>query len=142
MDQNQIGNLLEHKKIRSTINRINIYQAILQQSNTFSLFDIEDLLLDLDKSTIFRAMTLFEEKHLIHGIEDGSGSKKYCLCPNQGYCQQDEGHCHLHCEVCGTTICLDKITIPEVTIPDGFIVKKANYIIQGICADCAKKKIY
>jgi len=142
MDRNQIGNLFAHKKIRSTSNRISIYEAILQQNNTFSLFNIEDALLDLDKSTIFRAMTLFEEKHLIHSIEDGSGSKKFCLCRNHGYCQEDENHCHLHCEVCGNTLCLETVTVPEVVIPYGFIVKKTNYIIQGICPDCSKKKVY
>lgn len=139
MDKNQIENLFALKKIRATSNRISIYEAILHQNNTFSLVNIEDALLHLDKSTIFRTMILFEERQLIHSIEDGSGSKKFCLCPNQGYCQLDESHCHFHCEVCGKTICLDKLTVPEVNMPEGFIVKKANYIIQGICPDCSKK---
>jgi len=139
MDQNQIKKLFAHKGIRSTSNRISIYEAIIQQNNTFSLVNIEDALLHLDKSTIFRAMTLFEENQLIHGIEDGSGSKKYCLCKNKGLCQLGENHCHFHCEVCGKTICLDDIKVPEVIIPEGFIVKKANYILKGICSDCSKK---
>ncbi len=140
MDRNQIGNLLAHQKIRPTSNRISIYEAILQQNNTFSLLNIEDALLELDKSTIFRAMTLFEEKHLIHSIEDGSGSKKFCLCRNHGHCQEYEDHCHLHCELCGNTLCLETIPIPDIALPDGFIVKRTNYIIQGICPYCPKKK--
>lgn len=140
MDQNQIKKLFAHKGIRSTSNRISIYEAIVEENNTFSLINIEDALLHLDKSTIFRAMTLFEENQLIHGIEDGSGSKKYCLCKNQGLCKIGESHCHFHCEVCSKTICLDDIMVPEIIIPEGFIVNKANYILKGICSDCSKKK--
>ena len=30
--------------------------------------------------------------------------------------------------------------IPAVKIPEGFSVRKVNYIMKGICAECAKKE--
>ena len=34
----------------------------------------------VDKSTIYRTITLFLAHHLIHGIDDGTGSLKYAVC--------------------------------------------------------------
>lgn len=139
MTQHQIEHLLTQHGLRITPNRISIYEAMAQQKNTFSLTDIENALLHLDKSTVFRTMILFEEQSLIHSIEDGTGSKKFCICPNHGDCQVDENHCHFHCEICGKTICLDQVTVPMVHLPEGFRPKHVNYIIKGICDECAQK---
>lgn len=52
--------------VRPTAVRILIYKAARQRVNTFTLQDLEDDLLTVDRSTIFRTLTLFAEHHLLH----------------------------------------------------------------------------
>lgn len=48
--------------------------------------ELEDALESVDKSTVFRTLSLFAARHLLHEIEDGSGSTKYCICRNDRPC--------------------------------------------------------
>ena len=135
----EIENILASHDVRPTAVRILIYKALMQFHDTFSMTDVETATDTLDKSTIFRTLTLFAEHHLLHEIEDGSGSKKYCLCHNDHECSVDELHCHFYCESCKKTFCLDDAHIPPVTTPPGFIARHAEYIIKGNCPSCARK---
>ncbi len=132
--------ILEDAGIRPTSTRLLIYGAICRMSDTFSLTSLEDELQSIDKSVIFRTLTLFHDHHLIHSVDDGSGSHKFCLCHNHGHCKSEEEHCHFYCEKCQKTYCLNDDMIPAVKIPEGFSVRKVNYIMKGICAECAKKE--
>ena len=93
----------------------------------------------IDKSVIFRTLVLFHEHHLIHSVDDGSGSHKYCICHNHGHCHEEEAHCHFYCEICQNTYCLNEDLIPHIELPEGFTARKVNYIVKGICAKCAAK---
>lgn len=133
-------NIFEKAEIKPTSVRILVLKAMQKFNNTFSLRDLEDELQTVDKSTIFRTITLFLEHHLIHGLEDGSGSMKYCLCQNNGECTVEELHCHFSCNKCGKTYCLDESAVPVAEIPTGFIVQSINYLLKGTCPKCNKIK--
>ncbi|MDE7148885.1 MAG: transcriptional repressor [Bacteroidales bacterium] len=126
--------------IRPTAVRNLVYKAIEAFSDTFCLTDLEDALESVDKSTLFRTLTLFAEHHLLHEIEDGSGSKKYCLCWNDHTCSVDELHCHFYCEACRKTFCLDHTHIPVVRYPDGFELRQIDYLLKGLCPECRRKQ--
>ena len=100
------SSILEETGIRPTSTRLLIYEAIAGTKDTFSLGSLEAQLQSIDKSVIFRTLTLFHEHRLIHSVDDGSGSLKYCLCHNHGHCTNEEEHCHFYCECCGKTYCL------------------------------------
>ncbi|MCR5394017.1 MAG: transcriptional repressor [Bacteroidales bacterium] len=123
---------LEQNGIRPTAVRLLVWRTLLQFDYVFALSDLEGLLPTVDRSTLFRTLTLFVEHELLHTVDDGSGQQKYCLLQTQ--------HVHLTCLKCGRTICLDQ-PIPEVEVPEGFEVRRVNYIIQGICAHCAHKLV-
>ncbi len=148
--------------IRPTAVRILVWKEIITLDFAFALSDLEGVLPTVDRSTIFRALTLFVEKHLLHTIDDGSGQQKYCICHqyehHMGHCHCSEGeqghdedqghrhheheacqHVHLSCTKCGRTFCLRNQKIPPVQIPEGFQVQHTQYIIQGICPRCAHK---
>ena len=86
--------------IRPTAVRLLIYKTALRFHDTFSMSELEDALESVDKSTVFRTLLLFAARHLLHEIEDGSGSTKYCICRNDRPCGIDELHCHFHYEAC------------------------------------------
>lgn len=137
MEQQAIESILERHGVRPTAVRILIYRAAAARANTFSLTDLEDELLTVDRSTIFRTLTLFAEHHLLHETEDGSGSKKYCVCTNSHTCEIGERHVHFYCERCRTTYCLDHTFIPAVSLPEGFETSDAEYVIKGLCPTCS-----
>lgn len=125
--------------IRLTANRLLIWRKIRHDfMGAFSLADLEDALPTLDRSTLFRTLTLFSEAHLLHDIDDGTGSQKYCVChvDDTRHCM---GHVHLTCRNCHRTFCLTHVTIPSVALPAGFMPEQTEYVVKGLCADCAKK---
>lgn len=134
------ADILSMHGIRPTAVRILIYRAIEPFHDTFSMQDLENVLCTVDKSTVFRTLTLFAEHHLVHEIEDGSGSMKYCLCHNDHICAINEMHCHFYCISCHKTFCLDHTPIPVAKCPDGFDLMEVNYLMKGFCPDCSKRK--
>lgn len=139
MDTKTIEQILQNHGVRPTAVRTLIYRTAAAHDNTFSLNDLENELLTVDKSTIFRTLTLFAEHHLLHETEDGSGSKKYCVCHRDHDCALEERHVHFYCERCRRTFCLDNTYIPSVNLPDGFEASDAEYVIKGLCAKCARR---
>lgn len=137
----ELAEIIEKTGIKATANRILVYKDILGREDTFSLNDMEDDLTSLDKSTIFRTLTLFCAHHLIHGMEDGSGQVKYCHCSHPGSCEEEEEHCHFYCTECKKSYCLEESPIKEIKLPEGFKMTGINYVIIGICAACAAKKV-
>lgn len=127
--------LIEHG-IRPTAIRTLVYRAIGDIGYAFSLSDLETMLDTLDRSTIFRTLTLMEKHHLLHSIDDGSGQRKYCHCISSDAQHADCQHVHIFCRKCGHTYCLKSQQIPNVTLPEGFAIEHINYIITGICASC------
>lgn len=135
----EITTLLQDHGIRPTAVRILILRCIEKLHHTFSLADIEAHLLTVDKSTVFRTLTLFAEHHLLHTSDDGSGSKKYCLCRHSESCTPSARHSHFHCTICKKTYCLDEVIVPQINTPAGFIVSEMEYTMHGTCPACNKK---
>lgn len=151
INNDQIAQLLHDRGIRPTAVRILVWKTLLAFDYAFALADLEGMLPTVDRSTLFRALTLFAEKQLLHPLDDGSGQQKYCVC-----CEEDDDPCdaddhdksghhhHLHCEhvhitctKCGHTYCLKNEQIPQVEVPEGFQIQHIQYVIQGICPRCA-----
>lgn len=138
--------LLLEKDIKPTATRLLVVRAMLEADCALSLTNLEARLTTVDKSTIFRALTLFLEHHLIHAVSDGSGQTKYALCPSGCHCGKADGHhlegLHIHfsCESCHRTFCLRGLPIPEVKLPEGFVLNNANYVLMGLCPECAAKQ--
>ena len=80
MNAKDCCDILTQAGIRPTSTRILVYEAIAEEKNTFSLGDLEERLPSIDKSGLFRTLTLFHDHRLIHSVDDGSGSLKYCFC--------------------------------------------------------------
>lgn len=128
---------LENAGLRVTAVRLMIWRTVRHEaSGPFSLDDVNQMLPTVDRSTIFRALVAFTEAHLLHEIDDGTGTRRYCVChlDDTRHCQ---GHVHLTCRRCHRTFCLQGVTIPAVPVPTGFVVDSAEYVVKGLCPDCA-----
>ena len=130
--------LLEAHGIKPTANRIIIAKALHHAEDALSMKELEYSILSLDKSSIFRVLTLFREHHLVHAIEGGDGSVRYELCMSHDEVLDDDEHVHFFCEQCRRTICLHDTPRPQVDLPAGFEQHSANFLVRGLCPSCSR----
>jgi Fur family ferric uptake transcriptional regulator len=136
MDEATCVNLLESHGVKPTANRIVVMRALASSMLPQSLAELERKIETIDKSNIFRTLTLFKEQHLVHAIEGSSDGTKYELCHSHDHEHDDDQHPHFFCEVCQKTYCLDYAEMPEIKLPEGFTAHTKNLIIKGICPHC------
>ena len=130
---------LKHRGIKPTATRLLILRAMFRGDETVSLPLLEKLLPTVDKSTIWRTLSVFLMNRLIHVVDDGSGSLKYNVCSDDCDCGVEDEHTHFYCENCQRTFCLKRIHVPVVSLPGGFVLNSINYVIKGLCPECAEK---
>lgn len=138
MDEKRCTEILQERGIRPTSNRILVVKALAAADRPMSLSELEYKILTVDKSGIFRALSLFREQRLVHVIEDGSDGVRYELCMSHGGDGDDEDmHVHFYCEACHRTFCLDNVPVPQVELPRGYVRNTVNYMVKGLCPECA-----
>lgn len=130
----QINDLLKKNKLKRTKLRLALLNFLQNSNSAKSYSDIKKALgANVDKSTLYRNLTAFEEAGLIHHVNDQSGMAKYAFgkLHNHG-----RDHAHFVCENCGTIYCIEKTTTKTINVPKGFKAKDIQTIINGICSDC------
>ncbi len=137
MDDNKYTTLLETHDIKPTANRLIVLRALDGAGRPMSLSELEYKILTIDKSGIFRTLSLFREQHLVHVIEDGSDGVRYELCHSHNHEVDDDLHVHFYCEKCQRTYCMEHIPIPNIQLPEGFVMSSVNYMVKGICPQCS-----
>lgn len=139
MNSQDMISRLESKGIRPTANRILVMKTLLGEQNPQSLSNLERKMVSMDKSSIFRTLTLFLEHDVVHAFEDGRGVLCYELCEEKGACDHHDGHIHFYCESCQRSFCMEDIHIPSFELPEGFYPHSISFVIKGECPDCRKK---
>lgn len=129
--------LLEQHGVKPTANRILVARELSSAGRPLSLMELESRLETLDKSSIFRALTVFKDAHLVHALEDSGNGVRYEICHASG-AHDDDLHVHFHCTVCHKTYCLHNVPIPPVAVPEGYEAVSASYLIHGICPECLR----
>ena len=138
MTDNTFDDLLLDHDIKPTANRLLVARALADSRRPLSLAELEECLWTMDRSSIFRVLTLFRDQHLVHVIEGGGEGVRYELCQSHDHSTDDDQHAHFHCERCHRTFCLEDVHVPVVTLPEGYEVTAVNYLIKGICPACAR----
>jgi Fur family ferric uptake transcriptional regulator len=130
---------LTNKNINPTAMRLLVLNFLLNQTSAISLSDIEKRMSPADRITIYRTLKTFEEKGLVHVIDDGSGIPKYALCAYE--CAANDHHdmhVHFFCVSCKETFCLPNSKIPDITLPNRFSSLEMNLVVKGVCDRCTK----
>lgn len=134
----EIAQKLEHKGVKPTANRMLVYQAMIDQHRPLSLRDLEELLLTMDKSSIFRTLTLLLKHDVIHAFEDGRGVMHYELCYHHDE-DHTGSHVHFYCELCGKTYCIEQAVLPAVQLPEEYHVHSMSFVVKGVCPQCRQR---
>lgn len=129
--------ILRAHKLRQTDCRRQVLNAFLEKSAAIGQPELEKKLSEFDRVTIYRTLTTFLEKGVLHKVLNDKGAAKYALCSNK--CdehQHHDEHVHFKCLECGELECIDNLKIPTFTLPKGYTFVNANLLIQGHCKMC------
>ncbi|GAB3658939.1 transcriptional repressor [Echinicola sediminis] len=138
MSSNTAEILKEHQ-LRVTSCRRDVLKTFLKKGIALSHSDLEELLKEnFDRVTIYRTLKTFLDSDLIHKVLDDTGVTKYALCHHDASEKHhDHEHVHFKCDVCGETQCIAEISLPHISLPEGFIVKEKSLLVQGVCNKCS-----
>lgn len=133
-----IDESLQSRDIKPTAMRQLVLKVLMEQQAAVSQADLELIFEKADRVTLYRTLKIFEEKGLVHSINDGSGSIKYALCHETCECTPQDLHVHFLCTKCNQTFCLHNVAIPSVTLPVNFELKDVSMVVKGICSNCKR----
>jgi Fur family ferric uptake transcriptional regulator len=134
----EIEKRLAENGVRPTAMRILIYKYLAEREVAIALTDMENAFSKADRTTLYRTLKTFEEKRIVHQIDDGTNISKYALCEPGCNCEMEQDlHLHFHCDNCDETVCLTEHKIPHINLPDGYVAENANLVIKGICDKCS-----
>ncbi|MBD8489341.1 transcriptional repressor [Echinicola sp. CAU 1574] len=129
---------LSSNSIRPTAVRLLVLETLLAQKVAISLTDLENSFEHSDRVTLYRTLKTFQEKKIIHSIDDGTGVMKYALCEESCNCAIEKDlHVHFYCRICNGTFCLPDFKIPSIGLPKKFVQEEANLVVKGICDQCS-----
>ncbi len=135
MSTDAILSLLTTHGVRPTSGRILVARALSDASSPLTMSELEERLVTMDKSGIFRALTLFRANHVVHAIDSSQGTR-YELCHADVHGKDSDRHVHFYCTKCQRTLCLTELPPPDISLPKGFAAEAVNCIVEGICPDC------
>ncbi|SRX55046.1 Fur family transcriptional regulator [Aequorivita sp. CIP111184] len=133
------------KGIRPTKMRLKIYKYLKRKTYAVTLKEMQKVFViksevnkTANKTTFYRAIKLFEEKRMMHQIDDGTAIAKYAVTHENvtaGY--GTDLHMHFHCNACKKTICLPN-QISKESLPENYVTIDVNLVLKGICEKCKK----
>lgn len=134
----QIDEILRKNQLSVTGSRKRILELFLMSNGALAHGDIEKKTGEkFDRVTVYRTLQTFLEKGIIHSIPTPDNSVLYALCKDD--CSEGhhhDNHVHFICSVCGKTICLADVTVPEVKLPVGFKPHEYQMVVTGLCKEC------
>jgi Fur family ferric uptake transcriptional regulator len=136
--QHRIIDTLKRNQLSITDSRKKILELFYKANGALAHFDIEHQSgTEFDRVTIYRTLQTFVEKGIIHTIPSADNSIRYALCKDDcagGHHHDD--HVHFMCDDCGTTYCLDHVTVPQMELPEGFKAVQTDVVVSGKCKKC------
>lgn len=130
--------LLRQHKLKVTHPRLCVLGVIAAKNTAISQPDLEKLLgTNIDRVTLYRVLSTFEEKGILHKIFDLHGTATYALCSTE--CDENhhhDEHVHFICSACNSIYCLDDIKLPRINLPKGYQLNSVGVNAVGLCAEC------
>ncbi|MEQ9165848.1 MAG: transcriptional repressor [Fulvivirga sp.] len=135
---NSLGDLLRQHGLKKTDIRVEIIELFMTCDYALSVHDVvSKLKTKKDRVTIYRALISFEKRGILHrASEDGQGVKYAMNLVDNKDKLTTKKHVHFVCDECNKTYCLSNLSVPDVEIPNEYLVNQVYYSINGICQKC------
>lgn len=131
------GDILRNKHLSITDSRKKILSLFLTNKDALAHGDIEKKAGErFDRVTVYRTLQTFVEKGIVHTIPTADNAVLYALCKDCDEHHHHDDHIHFVCRTCNSTICLDDIVSPSISLPEGYKPEDVQVVINGICKSC------
>ena len=132
------SSILQNHKLRKTPFRIQVLDVFINSGNSaLNNNDIESLLVDFDRITLYRTLKTFEKSGIIHQAIDGSNESKFALCmDNCSEHNHEDDHAHFLCKLCQKTYCLENVISTQLNLPQTYKLEKMHIAMTGVCEQC------
>lgn len=132
--------LLRANNLKVTQPRLRVLEIVSSKTSAISQPELEKILgQETDRVTLYRILSNFEEKGILHKVFDLNGTATYATCSS--HCSEDhhqDQHVHFICSACNSVICLDEISLPKIKIPHNFALHSIAVNAIGLCENCQK----
>ena len=134
MDELQLR--LAHNGYRLTQPRRLLFEVLADTDQPRSLTTIHELLSTIDRSSIYRTLTLYQQLNIVRVVHVG-WKKLYELAE-----PFSPHHHHLQCTVCGELLDIDTPALEHLTESIahhyGYTLTSHHFELEGICSRCRR----
>lgn len=132
------GIILSKNGLNKTSFRKKLIELFYYSKSSLSIDEIiNNISYKVDKVSVYRALSTFEENGLIHKVPDRNNLLRYALCQNEcSSVKHSNDHAHLLCSKCNATYCLSNYKISIENKYKDFIINHSKIILEGNCIDC------
>lgn len=130
------ADLLRAAGVKVTPGRLRVLAALLAAPQPLSHADLEALLPDADRVTLYRVLDSLVACGLALKAVDPRGVFRFSASDAQ---QAHGGHIHFRCTDCGGVFCLEATPPPPPKLPRGFRLGAVEMDVRGICANCTRR---
>jgi Fe2+ or Zn2+ uptake regulation protein len=136
----RIGEYLNEKGIKVTKSRIAIYEILSDNDSSISADFIYDkcrnIGMDINLSTVYRTLEIFEEKDIIEKFDLGNGKYSFTIRKNKHMHKLECSKCHKQIEVPCPMQQVEELLKNQT----GFVLTEHKLMLKGICEECKDKK--
>lgn len=137
----EFGQILRSNNLKVTQPRLRVLHLISEKSTAISQPELEKILGSaIDRVTLYRILSSFEDKGILHKVFDLNGTATYAFCSTKcsAHHHHDQ-HVHFICSVCNSVFCLDEISLPKINLPSHFSLHSIAINAVGLCDSCQEK---
>ncbi|AMR33651.1 Fur family transcriptional regulator [Mucilaginibacter sp. PAMC 26640] len=130
--------VLAKHQLKKTGARLRVLDLMYAKKTATSQPDLESVMHDIDRVTLYRILNVFEEKGIIHKVFDLNGTANYAICASG--CQEQhhhDEHLHFNCTMCKGVFCLNELSLPSLNLPSGFKAEAFTLYASGLCPKCS-----
>lgn len=127
-----------HSKPRTTRQREIILEILSKKKRPLSAVEISKLaqkkIPTINKTTIYRTLERLEKEHTIVRVTVKAEIAYYELV------DAHEEHQHFVCDKCENVYCVEaplKISIEDLDMPQGFVIRERELLLRGLCSKCS-----
>ena len=123
---------LKHTPIREELSRL-----FSESPNAIPLTEIHNHLKNYDRVTIYRSLSTFTNKGIIHKIINDNGSVFYALCKHEcGEHGHTHDHVHFECSSCNSIEFIEHHSSLNINLK-GYLVEDTQISVRGLCPNCS-----
>lgn len=135
----RVGEYLGEKGIKVTKSRIAVYKILSDNDSSVSADYIYDKCravgMDINLSTVYRTLEVFEAKQIIEKFDLGNGKYSFAIRRNKHMHKIECSECHKEIEVPCPMQQIEEILKNQT----GFVLTEHRLVLKGICEQCKNK---